>query len=266
MTEFYPSPKNKGEANTKACDTSSVSVRGRLKKCLPFWQSLETSKFLLDLIESGYKIPLFETPSAYAGKNNTSARQNASFVTNAINELLLNNCIEEIPNCPRIVNPLSVSTQPSGKQRLILDLRHVNQCVYKQKFKCEDIRTIVSLTEKDFFLFNFDLKSAYHHVEICPDQRQYLCFAWEFSPQVTRYFQFCVLPFGFSFAPFLFTKLLKPLLKKWRQQGISIAVYLDDGIGAGKNSLVEKRNSLIVHQLGTSSSNCLVRLHHRYTQ
>ena len=57
MTEFYPLPKNKGEANTKACDTSSVSVRGRLKKCLPFWQSLETSKFLLDLIESGYKIP-----------------------------------------------------------------------------------------------------------------------------------------------------------------------------------------------------------------
>ena len=101
---------------------------------------------------------------------------------------MLNNCIEEIPNCPRIVNPLSVSTQPSGKQRLILDLRHVNQCIYKQKFKCEDIRTIVSLTEKDYFLFNFDLKSAYHHVEICPDHRQYLCFAWEFSPQGNQIF------------------------------------------------------------------------------
>ena len=183
----------------------------------------------------------------YAGKNNTSARQNASFVTNAINELLLNNCIEEIPNCPRIVNPLSVSTQPSGKQHLILDLRHVNQCLYKEKFKCEDIKTIVSLTKKDYFLFNFDLKSAYHHVEICPDHRQYLCFAWEFSPQVTRYFQFCVLPFGLSSAPYLFTKLLQPLLKKWRQQGIPIAVYLHDGIRAGKNILVVKRNSLIVH-------------------
>ena len=87
MTEFYPSPKNKGEANTKACDTSSVSVRGRLKKCLPFWKSLETSKFLLDLIESGYKIPLFETPSAYAGKNNTSARENLLLLM-----LLMNFC------------------------------------------------------------------------------------------------------------------------------------------------------------------------------
>ena len=56
-----------------------------------------------------------------------------------------------------------------------------------------------------------------------------------------------MLPFGFSSAPYLFTKLLKPLLKKWRQQGIPIAVYLDDGIGAGKNIVVAKRNSLIVH-------------------
>ena len=246
MTDFYPLCKNKGEANTKACDTSSVSVRGRLQKCLPFWKSLETSKFFLDLIESACTILLFETPSTSAGKNNTSAHQNASFVTNAINELLLNNCIEEIPNWPRIVNPLSVSTQPSGKQRLILDLRHVNQCIYKQKFKCEDIRTIVSLMEKDYFLFNFDLKSAYH-VEICPDHRQYLCFAWEFSPQVTRYFQFCVLPFGLSSTPYLSTKLLKPLLKKWRQQGIPIAVYLDNSIGTGKNILVAKRNALTVH-------------------
>ena len=40
---------------------------------------------------------------------------------------------------------------------------------------------------------------------------------------------------------------MKPLLKKWRQQGIPIAVYFDDGIGAGKNILVAKRNILIVH-------------------
>ena len=143
---------------------------------------------------------MFETPSAYAGKNNTSVCQNASFVTNAINELLFNNFTEEIPNCPHIVNPLSVSTQPSGKQRLILDLRHVNQCVYKQEFIGEDIRTIFSLTEKDIFLFNFDLKSAYHHVEICPDHRQYLCFAWEFSSTGNQIFPIlCVT--GLAFHP-----------------------------------------------------------------
>ena len=41
-------------------------------------------------------MPLFETLSAYTGKNNTSARQKAAFVTlHAINEFLLNNGIEK---------------------------------------------------------------------------------------------------------------------------------------------------------------------------
>ena len=44
-----------------------------------------------------------------------------------------------------------------------------------------------------------------------------------------------------------FTKLLKPLTQVWRRQGISFAVYLDDGLGAGKNFYMAKRHSLIVH-------------------
>ena len=39
---------------------------------------------------------------------------------------------------PDIINPLLVSNLRSGRQRLILDLRHVNQFIYKQKFKFED--------------------------------------------------------------------------------------------------------------------------------
>ena len=40
---------------------------------------------------------------------------------------------------------------------------------------------------------------------------------------------------------------MKPLTKCWRTQGIPIAVYLDDGLGAGKSSIVAKRHALIVH-------------------
>ncbi|RCN48887.1 hypothetical protein ANCCAN_04996 [Ancylostoma caninum] len=38
------------------------------------------------------------------------------------------------------------------------------------------------------------------------------------------------MPFGLSTAPMVFTKLMRPLLAKWRSQGIKIAVYLDDGL------------------------------------
>ena len=47
-----------------------------------------------------------------------------------------------------------------------------------------------------------------------------------------RYFLFCSLPFGLSTSPYVFTKLLRPVVAHWRSQGIRISVCLDDGIGA----------------------------------
>ena len=55
-------------------------------------------------------------------------------------------------------------------------------------------------------------------MEIFPERRKYLSFAWTFSSGCTRYFEFSVLPFGLSSAPYLFTKLLRPLVKKKKKK------------------------------------------------
>ena len=39
------------------------------------------------------------------------------------------------------------------------------------------------------------------------------------------------LPFGISTGPYIFTKVLRPLIRYWRLQAIRIVVYLDDGLG-----------------------------------
>ena len=49
-----------------------------------------------------------------------------------------------------------------------------------------------------------------------PDHRKLLAFSWHFGTNCVRYFQFTVLPFGLSSAPFIFTKLIKPLEEFWR--------------------------------------------------
>jgi hypothetical protein len=41
-----------------------------------------------------------------------------------------------------VVNPLTVSFNGKGKERLILDLRHVNKHVRLDKFKFEDWKTL----------------------------------------------------------------------------------------------------------------------------
>lgn len=247
-TEFFLTRTAKGDyvCNEKA-KVAVISVRSRLKKFIDQWKIIGASKFILDVLERGYKIPFVDLPTPFTAKHNLSACKHSKFVNEAVNDLLAQNCIEEILERPGIVNPLSVSIQSSGKKRLIIDLRHVNKFVYKQKFKCEDIKTIIQLLNKDYFMFNFDLKSAYHHVEIFSEHRKYLTFAWDLDNSTIRYFQFCVLPFGLSSAPFVFTKLLKPLSQSWRRQGIPIAIYLDDGLGGGRNHCQAKIFSLVVH-------------------
>lgn len=120
----------------------------------------------------------------------------------AIHSLLVLNCIEELAESPGIINPLSVSKQKSEKKRLILDLRDINRHLYKSNFKCEDLSIVKEVLRPG------DLKSGYHHIDIFPENREFLAFSWSFADALVRYFMFSVLPFGLSSAPYIFTKLL----------------------------------------------------------
>ena len=115
------------------------------------------------------------------------------------------------------------------------DLRHINPHLHKLKFKCEDVDTAVLLLNPGDFLFTFDIKSAYHHVEIFKDHQTYLGFQWFYDGKL-QYFIFRVLPFGLSTAPLVFTKILKPVLRHWRSSGKRVCMFLDDGLG-GSSSL-----------------------------
>ena len=207
----------------------------RLIRSMEFWQSIGTLDFILDVIKEGYKIPFFSTPPPKHYSNNASALREADFVDHAIAELLADNRVEELSSPPVILNLLTVSVQNSGKKRLIIDLRHINLHVFKQKFKCEGLHTIRDVFSKHFFVFSFDLKSGYHHVDIFPEHRAFLAFSWDFGTGVARYFQFTVLPFGLSSALFTFTKLLKPLETLWRSHGIPVPTFFDVGVGAGQS-------------------------------
>ena len=69
---------------------------------------------------------------------------------------------------------------------------------------------------------------------------------WHFGTNRVRYFQFTVLPFGLSSAPFIFAKLIKPLEAFWRLQGIPIAIFFDDGVGAGSSRDIAESNGSVV--------------------
>jgi len=216
-------------------------VRGRLRANINFWQqTLEPAPWILDCIRDGYKLPLKVPPGPFLKKNQDSALKNADFVVYALRELEANRCIERVDNKPHFCSPLSVVENIKGKSRLVINLRYLNQFLWKDKFKYEDLRIAMLMFQKDDHMFSFDLKSGYHHIEIYEPHRQYLGFQWAYEGRA-QFFVFTVFPFGLATACYAFTKLLLSLVKYWRSHGLRVILYLDDGIlsVSGKQAAME---------------------------
>ena len=224
------SPTHELESGTSDPGSTPLSVKGRLKSHVQFWERINTPPFIIECIREGYKIPFYLPPQTAEFKNNSSALKHSDFVQSSILELLSSGRVCRVSKSSlRVVNPLSVSVQSCGKKRLILDLRYVNQHIFKQRVKFEDWRVELDYSEKGGHFTKFDLKSGYHHLDVFPDHQRFLGFSWVMSNGEPSFFMFTVLPFGLSSAPYIFTKLLRPLVKHWRSQGIHTVVYLDDG-------------------------------------
>ena len=211
---------------------SCTIVKGRLRECIAFWESIGTSRWVLEIIREGYCLPFVALPGSMTFLNHQSAIREAEFVAQEIDKLLQSGALVEVEVQDLIVcNPLGVVFNNSQKPRLILDLRYVNKHLRSCKFQYEDIRTAANLFKRGDWFIKFDYVSGYHHVEIYPEHTNFLGCSWIVNGTL-KFFKFTVLPFGLSTGPYVFSKIQRALVKHWRGKGLRIFTFLDDGAGA----------------------------------
>ena len=128
------------------------------------------------------------------------------------------------------ISTIFPTPKKSDGVRIILNLKPLNKDIEYEHFKMENLKTAISLIEKDCFMASIDLKDAYYSVNIDVAFRKYLRFVWN-----GNLFQFTCLPNGLTSAPRWFTKLLKPLFSHLRSQGYVSVYYLDDIWVMGRN-------------------------------
>ena len=146
---------------------SDVKIKGRLKLNIEFWRNIGAYDNVLDIIAKGYKLPFLDIPPPACFNNNVSTITNKDLVEEAILELLTSDHVKEVESLPHVVNPLSVSINSSGKKRLILDLRYINQYLVKQSHKLDDWKVMFRYVRKGSFMYTFDLSHVFHGVDIC---------------------------------------------------------------------------------------------------
>jgi hypothetical protein len=105
----------------------------------------------------------------------------------------------------------------------------------------EGISSLQELIRQNAFFVKTDLKDAYLTVPAHPEDRKFYRILWGGGGV---FYQFRCLGFGLSSAPWIFTKILKPIVNFLRRQGLRLIIYLDDILilnsnaeGAGRDYL-----------------------------
>ncbi|KAK3246759.1 hypothetical protein CYMTET_43721 [Cymbomonas tetramitiformis] len=199
-------------------------VAGRLRERASFWRTFVRSSYVMSWIERGFNLKFKDgrAPPRVHLPNHVSAVRHTAFVTDVVQECVLMGALREVPSKPRVVLPLMVDDS-RDKLRLIFNGKWLNAFLIFPKFKYEHLQPFVDLLRREDGLFYSDYKSGYYHVDLHEMSRTYVAVEWQ-----GRFFEFCVLPFGLAPACWVFTKINKELVGKWRGLGFRVHPYVDD--------------------------------------
>lgn len=125
----------------------------------------------------------------------------------SINNLEKIGAIHKSNHCNgEFISTYFLRTKPNGKERFILNLKHLNTYLSCPHFKLEDFRSVKKILFENCYMGNRDLNDAYFRayflVSIHKNSRKYLK-----SQYRQQLYEFTCLPFGLSTAPFIFTKI-----------------------------------------------------------
>ena len=197
---------------------------GRLAHFAKNWEEISNDPWILETIR-GYQVEFHTIPQqvGYPNEIQLDATQSQA-LTKEVEELVRKEAIVSPPyNDVGFMSQMFLAPKSDGSWCPVINLKSLNKYVIARHFKMESIRTAKGLMQTGDWLVKLDLKDAYFSVPIHPSSQKFLKFKWR-----GQTWQFKALPFGLSSAPYVFTKLMKPVVSILRRLGIRSILYLDD--------------------------------------
>lgn len=181
---------------------------GRLKFFLDQWENITSDSRILSWIK-GYEIP-FSKPVFQDSvlKEPSWTSQDKVMIRNHIEKLMMKGSVSKcVKQKDHFISNIFLVPKPDGTSRLVLNLKNLNKFIDTQHFKLEDYRLACKLVSPNCFMGKIDLTDAYYMIPIEKNFRKYLRFIFE-----DNLYEFNCLPFGLNSAPYVFTKVMKPVV------------------------------------------------------
>lgn len=143
--------------------------------------------------------------------------------------------------------------------RLVMNMKRVNTRCRKKKTKFQGLKHLsgMGVKGKHTRAFTWDVKSAYHLVQIRPEDQMYMCV--DLGPSVSgpRFITCAALPFGYTNSPFVWTRVMRVAQRALNTNPVEkggpapALVWLDDGINICTGEADARRQQQVVDQVMT---------------
>lgn len=158
-------------------------------------------------------------PGKSASTYRRMSHQQTKTATELAEEFLEQDFIEECTGTDWL-NPIVLVRKPTGKHRMCLDLRRLNELVEQDNYPLPDIATITdSLRDSDIFS-KLDTKDGFYRIPLKKEHRMKTTFKVG-----NRHYRFKVLPMGFKNAPNIFQRTMTNIFAD--QLGKDCIIYID---------------------------------------
>ena len=214
-------------------DDEMVPLRRRLRQRLKVWEStFGRNSWVARLVRKGVTLPFTMTPTPYRCFREVTDVAQREVISTEVSEMVRRGVIRRArPRAREIVSRIfCVAKKGTNKLQPCLDLRPLNRFLDPPRFRLEGLPVLRQLVQHQDFCCSIDLSSAYWHVPLARGVKRWFRFAWE-----GRTYEFDVLPFGVSIAPWVFWKILRPWAASLRAKGVRLTVYLDDILIMGRS-------------------------------
>jgi hypothetical protein len=239
--DSHPSPRIQDVLAPRASSCCAI------QKKVHHWRQLVRSNYVLKAVGEGYKVSfrrrplLSRTPIEFPPPKD---QKKFNILEEEVKGMLEKGVIFKVSKIsPGFYSRIFVVKKKTGGFRPVIDLSPLNKMINTPRFKMETAKSVRLSIRKNDFATTIDLKDAYFHIPMHKGMWKYLRFVW----QGTVY-QFRALPFGLSPAPYIFTRITKPLAAIARERGIRVKMYLDDWLNLNqvKHGCTENTRNLIL--------------------
>ena len=146
------------------------------------WRRLTSDKWILQQVQ-GVQVEFQDNPSNIPHKRKIVFNSmEDELVKQEISSFIKKGIIQEVePVEGQVLSNIFLQEKKDGSQRVILNLKFLNETIDKVHFKMDSLKHAISLIKRGCWFASVDLKDAYFSVKISPEYQKIfsVCFSWE---------------------------------------------------------------------------------------